>query len=311
MIGKSLLRIVSLAVMGALALVMGSQLLSSVALAVVAFRYGDFVPVLSTVVLTIILMRVAGMADSERPLSAILSALGWAATVYLTALVVILLFPQGLVLSLFLGGLTAITMSTIKEPEDILTRLQSLREMSTGVTKSLQNNTESFDPLELLNRPTDKTVFYIPEDMIPTLIEVLRTFPALALSVTKWEEFYTGICSQEVAPFVRTTLEREGIVGLRVASTLHARTTVNLPLIEIEHGMALTDYRIVRNQRDIDHLLSDWPVRGTLFGSFDGLRMIVRLESSFGLGLEPLPRGKERRIIVDRDYSSILAGGRQ
>ncbi len=120
MLGKGIMKLTGYAIAGAIALVAGAELLSSVVSVVFAFRLGNPSPLIGVVLITVGLLLVVNRISTESPLRLILNILSYAASGYLAVVVFVIVLPYGLIFSGIAAGLVAGICSFIKEP-DVLT----------------------------------------------------------------------------------------------------------------------------------------------------------------------------------------------
>ena len=119
MFGKSLIKVLGLAMAGIVALAVSAQVLSSAIVIAISFRYGDFLPFMLVTVLTMLLLRLPSMLKEGSPFRAVQTILAYGATAYLVLVVFILLLPFGLVVCIVCGSFTVILCSIIHDPKEI------------------------------------------------------------------------------------------------------------------------------------------------------------------------------------------------
>ncbi|MCJ7817350.1 MAG: hypothetical protein MUP60_00735, partial [Candidatus Thorarchaeota archaeon] len=75
MIGKGITKLIAYAIAGAIALVAGAEVLTSVVSVVLSFRQGDISPLATVVIITVGLLLIVNRVSEESPMRMILNIL--------------------------------------------------------------------------------------------------------------------------------------------------------------------------------------------------------------------------------------------
>ncbi|MGY5853356.1 MAG: hypothetical protein RTU92_07325, partial [Candidatus Thorarchaeota archaeon] len=310
MFGKWIYRVIGLAAAGALALVLGSELLTSAVKVVYDLRIGNLLPMVSIVLITVLLLRLAARRNEDSPTTTLMNIVAWAAVTYTLVIVVVATLPMGIIISLMGASATLVTFSAVRDPSKLKVVLMDL-DLSSG-----PNSVDSKlgEILNISNKIPSAMVLVLPSDSLEKVTCVLRARPLLPVCVLKLEETDYVIVKVEDGDtsnvnLVRDVLEQDGIAGLKLASPLHTETVLLLPAIDNGAGFAFDQYCVITNPSAIEQLLSNWPVRGNLHTQKDGLVFVVPKRAAVGLEKEDLPRGQLSRVVMTRDISSIKIGG--
>ncbi|MHA1934569.1 MAG: hypothetical protein ACW97A_04760 [Candidatus Thorarchaeota archaeon] len=291
---------------GTLVLIVASQLLSSVSWAIIAWRLGNIAPVFSVVATAVFLMYITGRSKPETVQYVILNALAWAVTLYLVILVVLIALPQGLLLSMILGAATVSIVGVIRTPSEILERVTSFSKLVRGM-KGIVNSVDK-------DIMSNIRVFVAREKTIDRIVKILRGHLLLLVSITKYVDIFgVFLKGDDSVRQARDIFAKNGLDFPSEATPLLAETLVKIPLLEEEYGLSLSDYLIVNNRDATERLLSQWPLRATLALTEDGLSMVIRAEDSEGMLGQAIPKGLEKKVIIERDKAtiqSIIRGGK-
>jgi hypothetical protein len=130
MFGKGVLRIIGLAVAGAMALAGGAQLLASVAIVVISFRSGDIVPLVLVIGTTMALIHLKRRL-ANHTFSSIIGILAYAASGYLAVVAFVGMLPFGLLTSLVGAAVTIMVCSVMYDPSQLAAWMTTLSSDST------------------------------------------------------------------------------------------------------------------------------------------------------------------------------------
>ncbi|MGY5875415.1 MAG: hypothetical protein RTU30_06695 [Candidatus Thorarchaeota archaeon] len=310
MLGKWIFRVIGLAAAGALALVLGSELLSSAVMVVYDFRIGNLLPLISIVLVTVLLLRMAARRKEDSPATTLMNILAWASVAYTLVIVVVAALPMGIIASLMGASATLVTFSAVRDPSKLKIVLLDL-DLTSGPHSV---DSKLGEALGISKKIPSAVVLVLPSDSLEKVTNVLRARPLLPACVLKLEETDYVIVRVEYEDtsnvnLVRDVLEQDGIVGLKIASPLHSETILLLPAIDDGAGFSLDEYCVISNPAAIEQLLSNWPVRGTLHTRKEGLVFVVPRKAAVGLEQEEMPRGQLNRVVMTRDVSSLQIGG--
>ncbi len=293
------------AIVGVIVLTMGSEILRSVASIAFAYRFGNALPLITVVTFAGILMIMSGRAEKDTPLRVILDVCAWTAVVYAATAIILVTLHMGVLVSLGAVAITVSIYSTVQSPTRVRNGSIFLAGLSAQIDRQLVKFRAGENNLGF-NYPPEFTSFIIPLEHADDIMSLLQTDTTLSVSVSRYEEFLGLIVPETEALLVRRALATAGIdCKDKVRGSLTA-TMLLLPHLEEEYSSVLmSHYGVIYNQDAIKRLVADWPIRAILFPSRQGLRLILRAEDAAGFRVEKLPWGLERRILVERDFSSL------
>jgi len=308
LVGKGLTKIIGLAVAGAIALAAGTQLLASVVSVVLAFRFGNIVPLAIVVILTIGVLLVASRIPEESPARIIIKILAYAVTGYLAVTTFVIALPYGLIISIIAAGSVGVLSSMIGEQTTFwknvkqLLRFQnrfsglSIRSVPIGDSTSFRLN--SFH-----------TIVILEEGAREKLVHLMKERPLLPISLTHFEDCDVLFIAEETDParYERIMkLLKEAGIGIRgLASPLLAEAIQMVPILDSKNGLKFEDYRIARDDKTINSLLAQAPSRLTVFPSVTGLCVLIPDREASGLDVERLKQGYEAEVLLQRNYSHL------
>ncbi len=294
-------RVLGYAIMGAMALVMGSQLLSSVAWAVLAWRQGNILPTIVIAATTLMLMFLTGRYDADTPQYALLNALAWSVAVYLIIVTVLILLPYGVIPAIIVAALFVPAITAAKNP--VL-----LREKLTATTRVRMRH------LPNTGKPVrNKEVYLISKSEAKSLIASMRNSHESQVSITKYLSHFAIVVNESASEAKLLQKLEAGIRrNLSKAGPLLKDTVLRLPLIEEEYGLAPEGYHLVDDSAAVEKVLTEWPLRATLFSTRYGLVLTARKEDVSGFLTREIPEEHRSDILVKRDIESlnaVLEGG--
>jgi hypothetical protein len=138
----------------------------------------------------------------------------------------------------------------------------------------------------------------------------MKERPLLPISITRLADCYAVIVTspdadERVFRGAIDALSDYGVSHSKWARSLLAEAILMLPLIDDSYGFSIRDYRIVRDDSTIAHVISQWPERLTVFAAKGGLGAVVPERVAAGLKTEQVPRALETEVILLRNYSLI------
>lgn len=311
MFGKGITKIIGLAIAGAIALAAGAELLSSVVSVVLAFRFGNYLPLTMVVALTLSITIISNRYDEESPTHTLLKILSYASTGYLVVVSFVIALPYGLVIAIIAAGSAGVGISIIGDQKKIGQQVghffmnsqashrfsgTSLRTIQLGDGTSYTLKT--FHSLLILERSSrDK------------LIQLMRNRPRLPISLTIFEDCDVLFIVEDDEPLrfdrILKLLKDSSIETKGLASPLLAEAIQMVPVIDSKNGLDYHDYRIATDDKTIDDLLSLAPPRMTIFPSQRGLRVLVPEMEAPGLNVERIKSGYEMDVLLHREFSNL------
>jgi hypothetical protein len=306
--GKGLTKIIGLAVGGAIALAAGAQVLSSVVSVVLAFRFGNIIPLLMVVGLTISIHLIANRVPEESAALIVFKILLYAVTGYLALIAFVIVLPYGLIMSIIAAGAVGVFSSILGEQRKFWNHFIHFF--------NFQNY---FDRLSIRSIPIGDGVSYrlnslhsiviLDEGNREKIVHLMKERPLLPISLTHFEDCDVLFIAVEndSSRYERVLkLLRDSGIGVKgLASPLLAETIQMVPILDSNNGLKFEDYRIARDDTTISSLLTQAPPRLTVFPSAQGLRVLVPELEAPGLNVERLKQGYEVDVLLHRDYSCI------
>jgi hypothetical protein len=316
-LGKFTFKIIGVVIAGALALAAGAQLLSSVVSVVISIRLGNPFPFASVIIVTFVLLRLPTRYQNESIPSSLLTILSYGATGYLVVVVFVAVMPYGLHFALLGSGIVAILCSIVSNPSVIMEKMQQLSSTLPATSLlSISNGKSIGNEISYSVRISqDYRVLILPSDSREKVVDLMRNRPLLPMSLTHYEDCDALIIAStkemdsRIVNRILSLLKENGINSVDDATPLLSEAILLAPLIDEQNGLYMSDYRIANGKSSIEHLLSIWPSRMTVFTKSSMLGIIVHDTAVPGLLAANLPSGHESDVLLRRDFSSIILDG--
>ncbi|MFW9956655.1 MAG: hypothetical protein ACFFCT_01175 [Candidatus Odinarchaeota archaeon] len=308
MFGKGLTKIISLAIAGAIALAAGAQLLASVVSVVLAFRFGNIIPLAIVVILTVGILLVANRIPEESTARTIIKILSYAVTGYLAVTAFVIALPYGLIVSIIAAGAVGVFSSIIGEQQTfwkhIRQSLQFENRFSGLPIRSVPVGNGTSFRLNSLH-----TIVILEEGTREKLVHLMKERPLLPISLTHYEDCDILFIAEENDPSRCDRimkLLKESDIGIKdLASPLLAEAIQMVPILDSRNGLKFEDYRIARDDKTISSLLIQAPSRLTIIPSVNGLLILIPEFEAPGLNVDRLKHGCEAEVLLDRNYSHL------
>ncbi|TFG98766.1 hypothetical protein E4H12_05115 [Candidatus Thorarchaeota archaeon] len=311
MLGKGITKLIGFAIAGAIALVAGAELLTSVVSVVLSFRQGDISPLAAVVIITVGLLLIVNRVSEESPMRLILNILAYAVSGYLAVVSFVIVLPYGLIFSGIAAGVTAGICSLIRDPEVITSRLQEFKSQiqSVGSLKGVSKRIIPVGDGDSFALNTFHNILILKEGSRERVIQLMRNRPLLPISLTHFEDCDVLFVDEGSNPAkleqIIQLLKDLSIQTKGHTSQLLAEAIQMIPIIDSQNGLGMDNYRLARDEKSITELLSAAPVRMTVFPTIHGLRILVPDMAAPGLIVESLEEGKEIDVLLHRDYSLL------
>lgn len=308
MFGKGLTKIIGYAVAGAIVLVTGAELLTSVVSVVLAFRSGNLIPLLGVIVLTVLLLLTTGHVGEKTPTHMFLNILGYAATGYLIVVTFVIAIPSGLIGSIILAGVTGVLCSFIRNPKNIQYYVsQAFSHIHTsGVFNGLSRRIIPVGDGTYFTQNMVYSILILNEGSRDRIIQLMRDRPLLPISYTHYVDCDVLFITERNNPSkygrILKLLKEYDIHTKGPASPLLSEAIQMIPIIDSRYGLKLDDYRLTKDEATIANLLELSPPRLTVFPTPTGLCVLVPDMDAPGLNVEPLRRGHEHEVLLHRNY---------
>ncbi len=295
-----------------LVLTVGTELLASVVSVVVSARRGDLIPIVTVFLGTLFISLILRRLKKHSPTKLLLSILVYGTIGYAAVVSFIAVLPWGLLPSLMSASMTILGFSVAATP----TRFGAYRSQTKLRSLALRTDNPSGRITSsaiaaLSDALTEQArVVIIQEGDRDKVVQLMKERPLLPVSITRLADCYAVVVtspnSDEVV-FRRAidTLSEFGISRVKRARHLLAEAILMLPLIDESYGFSMREYRVVRDDTTMTHVISQWPERLTIFATKEGLGALVPERAATGLKTEQLPRGLETDVVLFRNYSLL------
>jgi len=247
-----------------------------------------------------------------------LQVLGWGSAVYLLFVVLVGMLPYGILAAFVSAGITAILCSVISDPTELRERLDAMRKATESIGFDAQglglaDGVDNVQSLWARISKLDYSVIVLPPDSSNSIASLLRSRPKLPVCVVRLydNDMMIVTSGKEWLTKILSVLKESGIENSKAASPLLTKAVLGLPIIEQEHGLDISDYKIIQDETTIEKLLKMRPLRMSLFPGPDGLRALVRSETTLGLETHSIPSRQLTRAVLGRDISFLPRGESQ
>ena len=310
MFGKSIIKLIGLVFAGAIALAGGAELLASVVAVVFAFRLGNPFPLVIVGIVTIVLLRIVKNQTEETPVKMILNIVAYAATGYLVVVAFVIALPYGIVTSIATAITTSVIVSFIGDPSSLMGQFQEFLPTSLGgPISNLSKRVVQTGDGSSFTVNSSNSIINIDPDHRDKVVELMRKRALLPISLTHFEDldvlFITNKRDRSMFDRVNTLLSTYGIETKGPAPALLSEAVQMIPIIDEQNGLMMKDYRLVRDEKTVEDLLSLWPVRMTIFPTEGGLMVLVPEMEVTGLIVELLKQGYESEVLLHRNFATI------
>lgn len=301
MLGGMVGKIAKWGLMAGAALVIGTQLLTSVTWVVLSIRAGDYIPLLSISILTMVLQRISAVTRSDSKLVRILlDVLAGASMVYLFFIILIGMIPLGLVLSFTGAGLVILACLLFRNPSSLRKVLKELMESA----ETYQGHGTSWHSSDRQNI----SILQMSHHAFDDAVNILKDRPMLPVVLLHLEgaDFLIIHQSEEV-DWVRQTkrvLQDAGIIAFNVPPLLK-QLLLLLPILEEQAGFPLADYALALSEQSVSALMKVKPLRMMIFPGSDRLRIVCRRDSIPGIAMTRIPAHASHRIVIEKDGEGI------
>jgi hypothetical protein len=308
--GKGIIKLIGLIFAGAIALAGGAELLASVVAVVLAFRAGNPFPLLLVGIVTIVLLRVVKRLTEDTPVKMILNIVSYAATGYLVVVAFVVALPFGLVASIATAITTSVIVSFIGDPSSLMVQVQEFLPQShmNPISNLSKRVVQTGDGSTFIVNSSN-SIIVINSDYRNRVVELMRTRSRLPISLTHFEDldvlFIATDRDRSMFDRVSTLLRAHEIETKGPTPALLAEAIQMIPIIDEQNGLMMKGYRITKDEKTVENLLSLWPVRMTIFPTEGGLKVLVPEHEATGLNVEPLKQGYESEVLLQRNFTSI------
>lgn len=315
MFGKTVLRLISYAVAGAVAILLGGRIVSSVASVVFAWRMGNPLPIIVVIVGSLVLVLFSRGEANTLP-KMIMNILGWIAAAYLSVVIFFVSIPLGLIAGFFGLALTLMSFGAIKDTKGIGGRLRFLVYQIVSAGSAFpalrRNSAMNNQSIWFLVRGLALRSYLVPRGQRFRILDLVRERPLLPVSLTRYGNADILFVREnpQITDQIESLLEDEGIQDALPLGPFLTNALLALPLIEERDAcFSPADYVFCRDESTVNRLVDIWPDRITVFPSMGGPIVVVRNDTVPGFETRPLPRGTESCVLLERDVSMLATGG--
>lgn len=307
MFGKGIIKLIGFAVTGAIALVVGAELLTSVVSIVLAFRLGNIAPLLVVIVLTVVVLLIVNRVSEDSPTRLILNILSYAAICYLAVVAFVIVLPYGLIFAGIAAGATAGICSFIKDPGSLNPQFkQFISQMQTtgSLNGIVRQRVVAVSEGESFKLNASENILLLEKDAREKIIQMMRDRPLLPVSLTCYVDCDVLFISAKFGQIINL-INNLGIETKGHPSPLLAEAIQMIPIIDSQNGLGMKNYRLARDEKAVTELLSLAPTRMTVFPTKSGLAVLVPDMDAPGLLVEELEHGTELDVLLHRNYSLL------
>ena len=312
MIGNGMSKVLRYAVIAAVVLVVGTQILTSVIDQVALLRTGDVSSLVPVIALAVFFMLLARPKETKTPLLVLINFLAWSTTGYLVVVSFVFFLPFGIAPAIVSAGITVALFELLRGSANNQGIVRSICMFFAPYFPTLVRRISSKATANA--RISDKvSMRIVPHDLSPKIIGLIQTRPMLPIALTHFFEFdilKTDVRRGPITAFqVSRLLESFGISRLKRASDQFTRDLLNVPVIGEFMGHPMQDYRIIHDELTLERILPDWPIGATLFS--DGNKPVLTVKSTdiVGYNSTPIPKGLEPWVLVNQDLSVVALKG--
>jgi hypothetical protein len=312
MFGGAIFRIAKYAVIGAIALGLGSQLLSYTTSVVIAFRSGDSIPLILVFIVAISVLRLAGSSLFEEPTKTVVNILGWTAGIYLILTIFILSLDSGLVFSIIGTAMVTILCAIVRDPSEVVLRVNEtfknslhldLSRVSTACNNLSDNEiwsyakelSESLAVLQISNEFIDSVLDAFRKRVkIPMSLHILNDITVLIVDSTK-------ISVKDAI----TSLQLPDSCEIKQCPQTLSKAILALPLLNAHYGRSITKYSLVSDSESSRFLINATSPGTSIYPSKPDVSVLVPQELAIGLPSETLSQSEIYNLVLARRLPKI------
>lgn len=308
------MRLISYAVAGAIAVLLGGRLLSSVTSVVLAWRLGNPLPLIVAAGGTFLLVFFSRGEANTLPLM-ILNIIAWIASAYMSLVVFFVALPLGLVPGFAAMAVSLFAVGIIKDTRGVGGRIHNMIDHTAILGSSIPLiGKAEIDERGLLTAMSRSRYvgFLLARSEKGKVLRMIRERPLLPVSLSRYEDTDILFVQNDLenASQIEMLLRDAGIEGIERLSAFHAGAVLSLPLFEKrEEAASLSDYVFCNDAATVDRLVEIWPRSVSLYPSRDGAIVVSPRDAVPGFESQPIPRGLRSAVVVERDVSLLEIGG--
>ncbi|NWF95607.1 MAG: hypothetical protein HXY34_05660 [Candidatus Thorarchaeota archaeon] len=315
MLGKSLFSLLKYAIVGAVAITLGAELIQATSSAVHSLRDGNPLPLLFTLAVTMVLMYSSGRMEltkgHSRVMTLLLNVLAYSSLVYLFLIVFLGMLPWGIPLAVASAGVTAAVCHTLRQPGVITTLAESAVSAAQRHGLDVPFGTPA-DESEAIRRVIERRglrVLILPPGSLRAVLRLLVERPMLPVTVTHFDSLDALVVAtggqDHILRGVESVLREIGLDPALAPSMLE-EAILYLPQLEANHGLPLDGYCLATEENAVKMILEAPPSRVTAFppSKGNGVAVVVRREDSLGMDVRRMSRGEAVMTVLGREYNA-------
>ncbi len=308
MLGGIVYRIVKWAIIAAVALLIGSQLMSSVYSIVLAFRLGNSVPFIGVLLVATTLAWLSGRNYDWNLADLLINVIAGVALTLSMLSVFFILLSYGVLISI-IGSSVYVGLLTIIRTPELAKRMHE-----SQIAGSLQymdwiSGTQSKGFLvHKMLESLDVSVSLLPTGSISRILPLLKDRPRLPIVITHFldaDALFVRNPHSEKMNKILELLKTVDVLPLNTPSNFFSRFILSLPMLD--NSESHHDYVVVQDASAVERLLSEELAELTLYASPIGPVMVVAKSDALGMDAVDIPKRYLPTILVKRDIEGLLS----
>jgi hypothetical protein len=307
MFGGTIFRVAKYAIIGAIAIGLGSQLLNYTSNVVIAFRSGNSIPLILVFFVAIIVLRLAGSSLLGEPARTIVNILGWTAAIYLTLTVFVLSLDNGLLFSIVSTAAVTVLCATIRNPSELVLRVNDTLRNSLHLDLSralMADDTLTDDDIWFYAKGLCERlkVLHVPGEYHELILDVFRKRAEIPLSLHILNDLTVLILDSTSITLGEAiaALQLPDSSEIRECSPTLSKTILAIPLLNAHHGLNITEYSLVTEVESSQFLIDAASSGITIYPSKPDLAVLVPTKLAIGLPCENLSQNELYQLVLER-----------
>ena len=304
-------RLAKYAFMAAIALLIASQLISAVAGVVWSLRFGNPMPFILVIVITVVVLRLTKRQEDDTITERLLNILSLVSVGFLMMVVFVASMGLGVYFAIFAGAMAVIGCKAVYDTDSLRGSFSALvnGDVSLGFSRSFQrfpdaNESVLMGELEQIH----PEVIIIEKEYREKILSLLKERPRLPWSLSFLESVDALVITTRGDRGHVTTALRllaEVQVQTKMASSALRQLILALPLLDRKHGIQLTDYHIVRDELTVKRLIEIGPTRVTVHPDGGELQLVIHESTATGMKMEEIPTSEVVSVVLQRNLSQV------
>lgn len=307
MLGGTVYRLVKWALAAAVALLIGSQLLSAVQGIVLALKLGNYGPFFGILLVSCILSWLSGREYDWRVTDLAINIIAGVVIIVSTLSVFLALLSSGILVSITGSGILVGSLTVVRTPR-LVERIEE-----SQIAGALRNvdwmptvHKKDWVTQKILDS-LDVSVFLLPKGSIGKILPILKERPRLAIAVSHLIDidvlFIRGSDYNHVRGIIEV-LKGANISPPERTPALFSKFLLTLPLLG--NYTAFDDHVLVEEEKTIDRLISDESLQLTLYASSSGPIIVAANRDVLGMEAREIPRAHLPTVLLRRNIEGLL-----